>query len=379
MRLFMYCCAFLTLCLTTHNAASFPAKIAHEEEITKVLDNIFDRSNEELRRTSQCRLLKKRPPTSTPITTTKKKVQQLIPPSSESHWEQSYHHVGEGLGSFLYTLLKALEQKDYKTLASLMHPRLKANENSVAKTIHGLNLGKSITISYHQIWAVYSHDHSSDNIPCPSEELSLSPHYNYPLQFMLWFSLRGEKELARLIATVVPTGGELYLGTLYSHMWTHATKPPMQWVAEGDQEQASDALMSAYVKYRIAQKLLYGGSYIRLFFSDKITQFLKTNISSNTWLTNLRTLLPTQNDEKLTSASAILAEDGAGILFKFSLPSTWNFKTKENHCQQNLNKLMTQTWFENLQAIRCEYTLADNNQETIKPTNIYLARPATSP
>lgn len=282
---------------------------------------------------------------------------RLARTSEQSMFETSYDYVGEGFGGFLYQIKRALEARNTSQLAQFMHPRLHTTSAQISKAIGSLNIEPDSPVSLHELWAVYSHDHSSDDVECRPHGMILSPLYGYELQFMVWFSLAGRQDMARVFMGVVPVNGQLYVGVLRSQMWTHNSHTPTQWVAQADQELARGDVMSAYVKYKIAQMLIDGGSYYKLALETKIEEYLKRRNATQTWFSQVNELIVPQSSERLVKASPLLTQGGAGIYFKFGLQEEWSSKQINDHCQSLLKNLQKHQVMKHLNGIRCGYHL----------------------
>ncbi|MCY4380811.1 MAG: hypothetical protein OXC40_04485 [Proteobacteria bacterium] len=350
-----------------------PAEMATQDQMAGVLSRLFQQSElstspetvlgpaRQVPELSKCVRLFKRVPEVSGISVVDQKQRQsktkILATDNPEFWESSYHYVGGGFGGFLYKLRQGLQQKDYRTLAAMMHPRLKASESQMIRALGHLPLGDTFRVSYHDVWAVYSHDYSSNDVPCPEQNVVLSPLYGYPLQFFLWLSLTGQEEMARVLAIVVPVKGELYLGLLRAQMWTYQGKAPGEWVDEANSEVAKGDDISAYVKYRIAEKHLHGGSYFRFNLEDNIKLQLEMNDAPARWFAELQRVVSVDSSVKTVKATAIMSGGGVAIFFRFSLPKEWSVVATQDHCKKTITHLKQFSWFHNLSGIRCGYYL----------------------
>ena len=341
----------LAIVLIPASGLAFPAPMAEKEQLPMVKSQLF---GAKLGPVFQCvkltKLARKLPGSAQGAGVLKAIPQKLS-------MESGYQHVGEGFGTFLYELHSALTNRDYPRLASFMHPRLKANAAMMAKAIGALDIGTKSTVSFHRIWAIYSYDNSSTDIPCPAEDITLSGHYGHQLQFFIWMSLAGDKEIGRVLVSVVPVDGHLYLGVLRSQMWTHSAKNPTQWIQMADAELQKNQPISAYVKYNLAHKLMNGGSYLKLGLAKKVQSFLTTRMSEASFLAEVKKLLPPVNSAVIAQVVPILTRGGAGLYFKFAIPEEWSSKAINQHCAAALTTLGQYDWMKNLTGIRCGYYL----------------------
>lgn len=291
-------------------------------------------------------------------------------------YEQGYAYVGPGFGRYVYELQQALSSRDYAGLATLMHPRLQATSQAVAQAMGSLKVAPRTPAALHQLWAVYSHDYASVDADCDDEDIILSSLYGYQMQVFGWFALADGKEIARVMVSIVPVAGELYLGLMRAHMWTHHGKTPMEWVAEADQELAQNHTLSAYVKYKAAQMLLDGGTYYRLPLQEQIKEFLVSRQASAVWQTEVARQISPQAEAQLVRATPLLTVGGAGMYLRFALDKEWSSQQIRAHCGQVLAGFEQLAAMAHLTGIRCGYYLPFETDYTIDSMlgGLYVAK-----
>lgn len=267
-------------------------------------------------------------------------------------WEERYQHIGPGFGSFLATLTQTLARGDRKTLLQLLHPRIRGPNEGLG---FPWPVGKGVEAAIEGIWATHRPDRSSKDTLCHGQNIYLSPQYGYPLQFFIWTSLTSQRgEIYRVMSVVVPFQGRLHVAALHGGRWTHSGKDAERWIMEADGEFKNQHFMSAYIKYDVARKLLYGASHFRLVLEDKIKAFLKNHLSSEVWQSKLAALFP---QHRVVAADSLLSKEGVGLMLRFALPEELSSTAIRAHCNEVLSTLKAQSWFAHLQSVRCGYNL----------------------
>lgn len=269
----------------------------------------------------------------------------------------SFSYVDPGLNKLLDLLASGLENKDQPSLRKLFHPRLNVGSSAINGVFGKMkaSLGKKVEASVHTLWALYTKDKSADDILCSEEEMTISPQYGYELQFGVWISLLGEKELGKVYATIVPSNGHFYIGAFHFQVWTHKSKNHLDWIAEADKDYEKKDFVSAYIKYDLAKKLIFGNTHFKLQIEDKIQNFLESNLNKNAWETELANIV---SPEKIIYATSILTREGAGLKLRFLIPKELSAVDIKKHCKEKYTMLMNKTpWFKNLDGLRCGYNL----------------------
>lgn len=260
--------------------------------------------------------------------------------------------VGPGFGAFVELIETVLREGDRKTLLRMFHPRIReANKDKKFPWPIGSDRVQS-TIS--GLWAVHTPDKSARDILCSGEDIYLSGQYGYPLQFFVWVSLSSEKDIYRVMVNVVPYDGSLYITSLHGQKWTHTGKNPLMWVQEGDRDYQNKNFMSAYLKYDLAKKLLYGASFFRLTLEDRIIENVEKYLNPQQWLARLNLIFP---DHKVVWGESIFNSEGVGLSLRFALPRELSSAEFREHCRVSLRTLKAQPWFAEISSLRCSYTL----------------------
>lgn len=304
----------------------------------------------------------------------------LSPKPPQETYEEGYAYVGPGFGGYVYELQQALTRRDYVKLATLMHPRLQARPQSVARGMGALKVAPQAPASLYQLWAVYSHDYASVDVDCKQEGITLSSLYGYQLQIFGWFALADGKEIARVMVSIVPVAGELYVGLMRAQMWTHHGKTPTEWVAEADQELAQNHILSAYVKYKVAQMLLDGATYYRLPLEAQIAEFLAKRQARLAWNEAVARSVVSQPGVLLARATPLLTVGGAGMYLRFALDKEWTSQQIRAHCDKVLAGFEQLAAMAYLTGIRCGYYLPAETDYTIDSRlgGLYVAKGAAA-
>ena len=335
----------------SHQGFSEKASESEDEDIKSLEQKLF--SGQEP--TVGCVVVKKQKsstttPSSESSLPTSSSKSSLLPAAQP--WHQGYSYVGFGLVAFLEKLLRVLSHGESQQLLELLHPRIRqANQKNVG---FPWPIGPKIEASLAGLWAIRSAERSSDDVYCSEGEIYLSGQYGYPVQFFVWVSLSSSDEIHRVMSTVVLLKGKLYVAALHGQRWTHTGKDAWKWVAQGDEELKKKDFMSAFIKYDIAKKLLFGASYYRLAFEDQIKDYTEKHLPYKVWQNKLALLFP---EEQLVKATSLFNKEGVGLMLRFALKKEISSVALRAHCMGALNTLMEQSWFAHLGSVRCGYNL----------------------
>lgn len=268
----------------------------------------------------------------------------------------SFSYIDPALDNLITSLVTSLNEEDHYALRRLFHPALAVSTGALKQVMLKVhtNLGKKIDASAESLWGLYTKGGSSEFISCKEDSMYISPQYGYEAQFGLMISILGEKEVGKIFAMIVPSNGAYYFGAFHFQAWTHKSKDFMAWVKEADKEYKEKSYVSSYVKYDLAKKLIFGKTFYKLEFEDKIDSFMKENLNKKVWEQNILNALPSEN---LIYVSSMLSVGGAGILLRFEIPKELSAHDIREHCKKVYTKIKTQDWFKNLHGVRCGYNL----------------------
>lgn len=351
-------CTMYIFCVDIY---AFPAKLAADAQIITTTHNLFARLPQE----PQCTTIT---PRSSKHTYTKSK---NIPSNIKftTNMEHQYQHIGEGWGEFLQELLYNIKHQKTYRLQNLMHPHIRPHNTPQKLKKNLLSSLSSFEVSIAKQFATYNPDRSSDDILCHEHQIFLSPQYGYPLQFFVWISLLGSQEIVRIMFTVIPTKGQLYIAASYEQRWTHNGDNAERWTAKADAADKKNDTIRAFIFYNVAKKLLSGRSFFRLTLEDRIQTYLKKTQLQTRVIEQLSEII---QDFPIRSVSPIVISQGAvGLHIYFTPPilkqtipyaaskHSVSNEQLENHCKNTLSTLETQPWFSDIQGISCSYDIAN--------------------
>ncbi|MEZ4740945.1 MAG: hypothetical protein R3B45_00605 [Bdellovibrionota bacterium] len=171
--------------------------------------------------------------------------------------------IDKDLKDFLTKLSNGFESRNTSELLPLFHPKILDSLIPIKELLSAMRitLGPPFEVSTYRLWAINTVDGDPSPVTCQEQgkaSLKFWPQFGYNLEFAIWLQILGQKELGRIFATLVNKEGHWYIGALHYHQWTHAGKDFEHWVYEGQKDLRDDSLHSAFIKFDIASKLVYG-------------------------------------------------------------------------------------------------------------------------
>ena len=259
----------------TEQSSAVPSKLANQDDLTELTLKVFP----ETPKSRTCLALSKKA-SNVKSENNKSKTQQFT---------SSYAYIDDGLNTLIENLVEGINNKDHFALKKLFHPRLAISTGAVKQVMIKIegNLSADIEASPENLWALYNKEGTATFIDCPNDQIKISPLYGYDLQFGLWISILGPRNIGKVYVDIVPSNGHFYIGAFHFQMWTHNGKDFMGWVKEADTDYKSKKYMAAFIKYDIAKKLIYGKTFYKLSYEEKIDSFMKNNLDQKVWEQNI--------------------------------------------------------------------------------------------
>ena len=331
--------SLLLIVLQTSVIKATSSKFSNQDNLTPIIEKVFSKVPEK----KKCVKIRK-------------KSTQQTGEQNENRSKATYDYVDPALEKILSTLKKSIETNDHYAIQKLFHPRLAVSTGALKQIYIKIetNIGKKVEANIERVWALYTKDGSSEDIECENDELFISPQYGYDFQYGVWVSILGAKELGKIFLSLVPTNNHLYIGAFHFQIWTHMKKDYIGWIKDADIDYKEKNLISAFIKYDLAKKLIFGKSFYRLKSESEIDKFIDENLNRKVWEQLLVDSLPS---DTLIHATSILASKGAGLMLRFSLDKELSSYDIKEHCKKVFRTLDKQQWFKKLHGVRCGYNL----------------------
>ena len=282
--------------------------------------------------------------------------------ADSSSLSEQFAYISDDFGKYVQTIIDNINNYEFDKLSMLFHPRLKASEQAIRKSFKNDALigvphkkYNPVSASLIKIFAIYNHNHTSDDIFCKEHDMYLSGQYGYKLQFFIWINLMNDYQVSRLMINVVPSKSNLYFGVFFLQPWTHENKDYKQWMNLASTDEKNNKPMSAYIKYDLAKRLMFGGSFFRLKDEDRLKEHMLKYLNHNVWLDKLKKTLPSNPRVFLVKANSVLTDKGIGLMMRFALDRLWSTVEIKQHCNSVIKVLNKQAWFDTITGIRCGY------------------------
>ncbi len=254
------------------------------------------------------------------------------------------------------TVLKSLRNKDAATLRPLFHPRLKISATKSEEIF--ATLGASVLepwdFSIYRMWAMNTPEGRPVDLDCAQDELKLTPHTGYPLQFGLWLQVMGRNELARIYATIVPDPKGIWrIGAWHIQQWTHLGKDPDAWTQLAIADSKANLNLPAYLKFDIAAKLVNSSYFIKSKLQQRIAEAMSQYGNKNQLLAEMQ---KRYKDVNIIYVDSVLAEDGVGMLFRIVVKGDESAVQMADMCRKLGKEFYADPVNrQNLGGIRCSY------------------------
>lgn len=268
------------------------------------------------------------------------------------------NEVDKSIKDFVDGILKGLRTKDSSALKGMFHPRLKVT-NAKSEEIFA-TLGSAVVepweFSIYRMWAFnVPSDQAATKIDCAPDDLKVSVHSGYPLQFAMWLQVMGKNELARIFVSVVPDPkGQWRIGAWHFQQWTHLGKDPEAWTQLAIKDQKAGLNLPAYLKYDIASKLIDSSYFVDSKLKQQILDARAQVGSRDQMLVDMQ---KKYKDSPITFVDSVLAEDGPGILFRLVVKGDESAVQMADMCRKLGKEFYTDPINrQHLGGIRCSYS-----------------------
>ena len=174
----------------------------------------------------------------------------------------SFAEVDPPVNKLIAAILAAIKQEGHKALHALLHPRLQRSNIDLGAFFTRLRFiyRAPWTLNVTRLWELRPAQ-SVAELHCVADTLYLKPLYGYELQYFLWLSVVGKKELGRIIVPLVKRRDKWVIGALHTRQWTHLGLDFNDWLGKAMQTQQEP--MQAWALFDITQKLLQDSPFMR--------------------------------------------------------------------------------------------------------------------
>ena len=269
--------------------------------------------------------------------------------------------IDASLQLFTSNLLDALKNTKEEQLETFFHPRLKGAGN-IGRRLFATLRNRYATpwdFSVSRVFALYTVSGEKLVLPCPDDNIAITALYGYPIQFGIVFSMMAQNELSRIFALVVPRQGVWYVGGFHIQQWTFMSKDFEAWANEGIEAMKSGDNTNAYLKFDIAQKMLFGGDFLSYPIKEKILESRAAAMSKEGFLDKIK---QTSKNSALVYAGTALLNDGPGILIRERLTKDVTTPEIKEACTKSAKAMLDAgTIKPDMGGVQCDFIYPGEN------------------
>jgi hypothetical protein len=260
------------------------------------------------------------------------------------------------LSATLKTLLEAMQAKKPDALAALFHKRLQIPATTLDEVLARVDntYGAPIGVSVYRLLALNTVDGHATPVACAADRLTATPLYGYPLQFIAWIQILGQKELGRLAVSLVPADGRWNVGAFDVKQWTHDGKDYAAWTEAGKKAQAAGQKETAFAELDLAFKLTDAGPHLALDVADDVARARDAVMSRDDWTKAMRARLKGRD---VVHVGSLFVIGGAGVLMRQRLKKEISVEAMRADCRAAAAALADQPGTAGLTGMRCSYLM----------------------
>ena len=282
--------------------------------------------------------------------------------------------VDADISSTVKSIIKAINDRDDKTLKDYFNPRLKVSTGQILSalaSIKSITGGNATAINY-RVLALNSPDGASDGIECEDTGVLVHPLYGYPLTMPVWLQVTGQDDIARVFMELVPSKTNWTIGAWHVQQWTHAGKDFGIWFEEARTLSNKGNKFAAWINADIAVKLLDGGGFLQFPVQKDADDWKLKLMSANDFTAAVKNSFKT---DEVRYVSTMFAKTGAGILIRFGIKAEMSSVAIRDHCKGKLKTALTLDWGKNIEGIHCAYIFPreDSKQDGVLG-GIYMSK-----
>ena len=265
----------------------------------------------------------------------------------------SFAEVEPALNKLIASLLTAINKENRKALHALLHPRLQRLGTDLETFFTRLRFiyRTPWTINVTRLWELRPAN-TVNELYCAADTLYLKPLYGYELQYFLWLSVVGKKELGRIIVPLVKSRGKWVIGALHTRQWTHLGLDFNDWLSKA--MQAQHVPMQAWALFDITLKLLQDSPFMRFPQLIALRKAQQQVMSSAQWQAKI---IQTARKHEVIFVNSIFTPDGVGILLRLHLAKVLSGRDLNRTCRDLLAIFKQQQWFKSFRGIKCSFVV----------------------
>lgn len=262
------------------------------------------------------------------------------------------------------SVFKSLHYKNSSMLTDLFHPRLKVSEE-IFKYIMFKDLPKvyGVQIKYKLLFlgGINAPEGRSEVVSC-NDNIKVSPHYGYNLQFAVLIDIIGDKEDGKIYFSVVPYNGDWKIGVWKLKQWSFLKKDPQVWFKDGVKDLNNQHKLLAYLKFNIASKMAHGEGYYWFDIYEKIEQQQKL-FKKEEYLLKLQSITAL-ND--IFDFDGLYMAKGIGISLTIKLKNEENLKSLNNRCADITRQIINYQELNHIEGVKCVFIMQEQKKNHIK-------------
>ncbi len=284
----------------------------------------------------------------------------------------SFSAVDPAVNKLITATLTAIKKEDSKALQALLHPRLQRSKTvDLGVFFQRLRFiyRTPLTINVTRLWELRPAQ-TVDELHCAADTLYLKPLYGYELQYFLWLSVVGKKELGRIVVPLVMVRGKWVIGALHTRQWTHLGLDFNDWL--GKAMQAQHTPMLAWALFDITQKLLQDSPFLRFPQRLVLHKAQQQTMPTAQWRAQITQVA---SKHEVLFVNTILTPDGIGILLRLQIAKALSGRDLNRTCRELLALFKQQRWFKDFRGIKCSFVV--RGEPTVREGvlgGIYLPR-----
>ena len=265
----------------------------------------------------------------------------------------SFAEVEPSINKLIATILAAIKQEDHKALHALLHPRLQRSNIDLGAFFARLRFiyRSPWTLNVTRLWELRPAQ-SVAELQCVADTLYLKPLYGYELQYFLWLSVVGKKELGRIVVPLVKRRSKWVIGALHTRQWTHLGLDFNDWLGKAMQIQHEP--MQAWVLFDVTQKLLQDSPFMRFPQLVALHKAQQQIMPTAQWQEKIT---KTASKHEVIFVNSILTPDGIGILLRLHLAKALSGRDLNRTCSDLLAAFKQQQWFKGFRGIKCSFVI----------------------
>lgn len=265
----------------------------------------------------------------------------------------TFTEVEPRLNQLIAAIVTAIRSEDHKGLRKLFHPRLQRGDLDLTEFFTRLRFvyRTPLTLNVTRLWELRTAQAVTE-LHCAADTLYLKPLYGYDLQYFLWLSVVGKKELGRVIVPLVNSKGKWVIGALHTRQWTHLGFDFNDWLGKAMRYQHEP--MYAWALLDITRKLMRDSPFIRFPQLTALAKAQQQLVPSKQWQQKIKAIAA---PHAVIFVNSIFTLGGVGILLRLHLPQALSGKDLSRTCRTLLATFQKQKWFKHFSGIKCSFVV----------------------